>query len=249
MMMDGWFKLGEHWSEEFQMYLTGRPEKRKAQRIFTLDEVPGVNKLVSSDKGYYTNAEQTLECFYISPTLDSIQYVEDSITDALDTRGQYVDFIPYYDPAYVYSVIVINEPTFKGDASYMRGVSFSFDLSIAPFKKRIGGTKIITLTKNMRLYNPEKYPSDPKLKIYGNGNVNIFINNRKTTFLNVENVIEIDSDPDVMEVFKEESGVLINQHQKFVRQNFPILDPGFNDISWNGNVTKIELEPRWQTKI
>ncbi|EAC9858689.1 phage tail protein, partial [Listeria monocytogenes] len=79
-MMDGWFKLGEHWSEEFQMYLTGRPEKRKAQRIFTLDEVPGVNKLVSSDKGYYTNAEQTLECFYISPTLDSIQYVEDSIT-------------------------------------------------------------------------------------------------------------------------------------------------------------------------
>ncbi|EAC9653951.1 phage tail protein, partial [Listeria monocytogenes] len=25
--------------------------------------------------------------------------------------------------------------------------------------------------------------------------------------------------------------------------------PGFNDISWNGNVTKIELEPRWQTKI
>ncbi|EAC9697734.1 phage tail protein, partial [Listeria monocytogenes] len=92
-------------------------------------------------------------------------------------------------------------------------------------------------------------PSDPKLKIYGNGNINIFINNRKTTFLNVENVIEIDSDPDVMEVFKEESGVLINQHQKFVRQNFPILDPGFNDISWNGNVTKIELEPRWQTKI
>ena len=28
-MLDGWFKIGNHWSEEFQMFLTNPPEKRK----------------------------------------------------------------------------------------------------------------------------------------------------------------------------------------------------------------------------
>lgn len=248
-MMDGWFKLGNHWSEEFQMYLTGRPEKKKAQRIFTLDEVSGVNKLVPNDKGYYTNVEQTLNCFYISPTIDSVQHIEDLITEALDTEGQYVDFIPYYDPAYVYSMVVINEPSFQGDASGLRGVPFSFDASFAPFKKRVGGSKVIPLTSFTRLFNPERYFSDPRIKIYGNGDISIFINGRETKFLSVEGVIEIDSDPDVMEVYKEDSGALINLHKKFVRQNFPRLDRGWNEISWKGNVTKIEIEPRWQTKI
>lgn len=248
-MIDGWFKIGNHWSEEFQMYLSGRPEKKKAQRIFSLDEISGVNKLVPSDKGYYTNAEQTLNCFYISPTLDSLQYIEDLITEALDTRGQYVDFIPYYDPAYVYSVVVINEPVFQGDASGLRGVNFSFDASFAPFKKRVGGFKTITLTQATRLFNPEKYFSEPKIKIYGSGDISLYINGRETKIINVENVVEIDSDPDVMEVYKEESGILINQHQKFIRQSFPLLDGGWNDISWKGNVSKIEIDPRWQTKI
>ncbi len=248
-MLDGWFKIGQYWSEEFQMYLTGRPQKKKASRIFTLEEVSGVNKLIPFDKGYYTNVEQTIDCFYISPTLDSLQYMEDLITNALDTRGQYVDFIAYYDPLYIYSVIVIDNPVFQGGASAMRGVSFSFNASFAPFKKRVGGDRTIIIDKPTRLYNPENYPADPKIKIYGSGKVSIFINGRETTFLDVENVIEIDSDSDVMEVYKEDSGILINQHQKFVKQNYPKLDSGYNDIYWSGNVSKIEIEPRWQTKI
>lgn len=82
--------------------------------MITLDEVSGVNKLVITDKGYYTNVEHTLECFYVSPDMHSIQFVEDLITSALDTRGEYVDFIPYYDPRYIYKAVVINNPTFQG---------------------------------------------------------------------------------------------------------------------------------------
>lgn len=53
-----------------------------------------------------------------------------------------------------------------------------------------------------------------------------------------------------MEVYKENNGELINLHDNFVgSQNFPYLDSGMNQISWNGNVSKIEIEPRWQTKI
>lgn len=29
-MLDGWFKIGNHWSEEFQMFLTKPPEKKES---------------------------------------------------------------------------------------------------------------------------------------------------------------------------------------------------------------------------
>ena len=249
-MLDGWFKIGNHWSEEFQMFLTKPPEKKKAQRMITLDEVSGVNKLVITDKGYYTNVEHTLECFYVSPDMHSIQFVEDLITSALDTRGEYVDFIPYYDPRYIYKVVVINNPTFSGNISAMRGVPFTFDVSFAPFKYRVGGERAIEFNKPQKIYNPERYESYPSIKVYGQGNISIFINNRETKLKNIENTIIIDSNEDVMEVYKENNGELINLHDNFVgSQNFPYLDSGMNQISWNGNVSKIEIEPRWQTKI
>ncbi|MGF2106939.1 phage tail protein [Lactococcus lactis] len=232
------------------MFLTKPPEKKKAQRMITLDEVSGVNKLVITDKGHYTNVEHTLECFYVSPDMHSIQFVEDLITSALDTRGEYVDFIPYYDPRYIYKAVVINNPTFSGNISGMRGVPFTFDVSFAPFKYRVGGERAIEFNKPQQLYNPERYESYPLIKIYGQGNISIFINNRETKVINVENTIIIDSNEDVMEVYKENNGDLINLHDKFVgNQNFPYLDSGMNQISWNGNVSKIEIEPRWQTKI
>ncbi|MDT2909146.1 phage tail protein [Lactococcus lactis] len=218
--------------------------------MITLDEVSGVNKLVITDKGYYTNVEHTLECFYVSPDMHSIQFVEDLITSALDTRGEYVDFIPYYDPRYIYKAVVINNPTFSGNISGMRGVPFTFDVSFAPFKYRVGGERAIEFNKPQQLYNPERYESYPLIKIYGQGNISIFINNRETKVINVENTIIIDSNEDVMEVYKENNGELINLHDNFVgSQNFPYLDSGMNQISWNGNVSKIEIEPRWQTKI
>lgn len=218
--------------------------------MITLDEVSGVNKLVITDKGYYTNVEHTLECFYVSPDMHSIQFVEDLITSALDTRGEYVDFIPYYDPRYIYKVVVINNPTFSGNISAMRGVPFTFDVSFAPFKYRVGGERAIEFNKPQKIYNPERYESYPLIKIYGQGNISIFINNRETKLKNIENTIIIDSNEDVMEVYKENNGELINLHDNFVgSQNFPYLDSGMNQISWNGNVSKIEIEPRWQTKI
>ena len=218
--------------------------------MITLDEVSGVNKLVITDKGYYTNVEHTLECFYVSPDMHSIQFVEDLITSALDTRGEYVDFIPYYDPRYIYKAVVINNPTFSGNISGMRGVPFTFDVSFAPFKYRVGGERAIEFNKPQQLYNPERYESYPSIKVYGQGNISIFINNRETKLKNIENTIIIDSNEDVMEVYKENNGELINLHDNFVgSQNFPYLDSGMNQISWNGNVSKIEIEPRWQTKI
>ncbi|ENZ6655287.1 phage tail protein, partial [Enterococcus hirae] len=145
---------------------------------------------------------------------------------------------------------VINEPNFEGTFHTLRGVPFSFDLSIAPFKKNILGMNPVILDKQGSIYNPERYPSYPKIKIYGSGNVTISINGRETKFSDVTSDITIDSDPDVMETYREVDGVLVNEHRKLLsNQIYPYLDSGENRITWNSNVRKIVIEPRWQTKI
>ena len=232
------------------MFIKQRPEKVKAKRMFTLEDIPGVNRLVNFDKGYYTNVEQTIECFYLAAHESEIQWLEDQITDALDTRGQYVDFIPYYDEDYVYDVIVINEPKFEGLRGTRLAVPFSFDLSIAPFKKNIRGKQQQSFTKAFEIFNPEFYTSDPYLKIIGSGDVTLYINDRPTVLKGISEFIEIDCDPDVMEVFKEANGNLVNENKKMKsNQSFPYLDKGKNVIRWSGNISKLILEPRWQTKI
>lgn len=250
-MMDGTFMLGDRYSEEFPAFIVQRPVKVKAKRVFNLEEVSGVNKLVSFDKGYYTNAQTSLSCFYLASDESQLQWIEDRITDALDTRGQYVDFIPYYDEGYVYEVIVINEPKFEGVRGTQLAVPFSFDLSIAPFKKQLHGRKPIEIVKNgFELNNHERYPSDPYMKIFATGDVTIYINDRPTVLKGIDEFIEIDSDPDIMEVFKEIGGNVLNENRKMnSNQSFPYLDKEKNTIRWSGNVQKIIMEPRWQTKI
>lgn len=250
-MIEGAFKLGNHESREFPAFIRERPPKVKARRVFNLEEISGVNKLVPFDKGYYTNAQMTLNCFYLATTEREVQWLEDIITEALDTRGQYVDFIPFYDEGYAYKVVVINEPKFEGRRGTQLAIPFSFDLSVAPFKEKLLGREPIEITKNgFEIINHERYPSYPYLKILGSGNITLKINDRITSLKDVVDFIEIDSDPDVMEVFKETSGQLINENKKMgSSQPFPYLDANQNVISWSGNVSKIILEPRWQTKI
>ena len=249
-MREGTFVLGSVHSQELPVFISQRPAKAKAKRVFTLEEIPGVNRLVPFDKGYYTNAEQTLNCFYLANSTQNVQWFEDRITEALDTRGQYTDFIPYYDENYIYDVIVINEPKFEGTRGTQLAVPFSFDLSVAPFKKNIRGKIAVEASKEFVLFNPENYPSDPYIKIEGSGNITLYINDRSTVLENVSGTIEIDSDPDVMEVYKESNGMLLNENKKMKsNQPFPFLDKGKNIIKWKGNVKKLIIEPRWQTKI
>ncbi|WP_416692209.1 hypothetical protein [Enterococcus faecalis] len=35
-MLDGWFKLGNHWSKEFNAFITERPKKKKQKECLLL---------------------------------------------------------------------------------------------------------------------------------------------------------------------------------------------------------------------
>lgn len=99
--------------------------------------------------------------------------------------------------------------------------------------------EIITIDKAMIIYNIGSYYSEPCLKIFGINDVNIIVNNKTIILKNIENYIEIDSE--LMQCRKDN----VNTNNKMVG-DFPILQLGKNNISWTGNINKIEIKPRWR---
>lgn len=107
------------------------------------------------------------------------------------------------------------------------------------YKFAYEGQRILTLTKPVSIYNTEGFTATPYLKIYGSGNVTLYINSRAHSFNGIESYIEVDSV--LMNAYKGD----ILQNTKMTSSLFPKLAPGENTINWAGNVTKIEIIPRW----
>ena len=85
-------------------------------------------------------------------------------------------------------------------------------------------------------------PSNPLIKVVGSGDVTININNQELVLKGLEDEIEVDCD--VMNAYKKVNDNIVLLNNKMY-SDFPILEAGENQISFEGNVSKIEITPRW----
>lgn len=97
---------------------------------------------------------------------------------------------------------------------------------------------IMTLDKFTNLKYSGSIEGECYMKIYGTGNIQLTINNETIQINNVNEYVELDSkllecrNPDGSSKSIDMIGY------------FPILIKGTNNISWEGNVSKIDLLPR-----
>lgn len=239
----GQFKINGLHSEEFNVYLTQRPERVSAGRVIELRERPG-NDSVVMDFAHYKNVEWKIFCNARSDELEEISHLEDRIKAWLD-MSNYSDFIFNFDEHYIYQAIVTEPPVFKGTHKNGFWTPFEFAISLRPFKQSRTGLKWI---KNpTMLHNIEQYPSKPLIQIVGSGDISFWINNKKYELTNVGSEIIIDSQ--LEESYRVVDGVLEIQDHKTKFRDFPILSKGMNTFRWSGNVQEFNLQPRWWTKI
>lgn len=110
-----------------------------------------------------------------------------------------------------------------------------------PFMYSVAGEDTITLTTAGSVNNPEGFESLPYIKITGSENVTLTINNNSYYMTSIGPSIELDSE--LMSAYR--GSTLLNSKIGFTE--FPVLEPGTNNISWTGSVTKVEIVPRWRT--
>ncbi|HBJ1646337.1 UNVERIFIED_ORG: phage tail protein [Clostridium botulinum] len=105
------------------------------------------------------------------------------------------------------------------------------------------GKEVITFNKSITLYNGKSTcNTEPQLNIFGSGDITIKINNQQLILKDIENNIIVDSFS--KDCYKISNNKIIHSNNKMY-SDFPILEVGENNISYSGNVRKIELIPRW----
>lgn len=198
------------------------------------------NKADELDNGEYSDFTKKYSCF-IMPDDNADFSIEDTaraIAGWLSTDPGYKRLDDTYEEGYYRMALFENELSPQDVAAMLIGKA-ELTFTCHPFKYSYAGEKMITITQPATIYNTERFTASPYMKIYGSGTITMYINNRAHTFKDVNEYIEVDSD--LMTAYKENT--LCNN--QMLTAVFPKLAAGQNNISWTGNVTKIELTPRW----
>lgn len=227
-------------SLDLGLYIKSKSSYNSAERDLEFESVPGRNGDLVRDNGRYKNINIPYTLTLVEKDFRTFPELVKSIKEWLLSEQGYFQLWDSYDPEYFRYAAFTGGLDIKNDL-YCIG-EFTATFNCKPFRYSFEGQKVIIVTENnSTVNNPEIFPSSPYMKVYGTGDITLMINNSEFNFNGIEEYIELDSE--IMSAYKENE----LQNNKMTSIDFPKLQAGDNNISWVGNVSKIEIIPRWCT--
>lgn len=243
-----WLRFRNFDSRDHNVYVRKKNVFDSAGRDLNFIHVPGRDSDIVIDNGGYKNLPIEYEVTLLSTQFSEITKNENFFHSLEDMKrlliedGNYYNLYDSYTPNY-YKKACLNGGLSIEQPHWSVG-KFTLKFSCKPFKYRFDGDDVqIITTKGTRLYNSEPYESLPYFKIYGNGDLALIINGSIYELKNVSGYVECDSE--AMNVYKR----TVNKNSDFSSSKFPKLSVGSNTIDWDGDVSRIDVIPRWRTKI
>lgn len=226
------FTFGEHSTTEFGLIISKKKIYSTPARNVSFLSVPGRCGDVISDDGSYPNIEvsYTVGCKNIGSQLENI-------ASWLSQPG-YLKLSDTYMPNFFR--LAANVSGQSWDEQLLNFGEATLTFNCKPFRYLVSGENTTTFTTSGTITNPTSFSSLPHIKITGSGNVTLHVNSNSYLLSAISPNIEIDSE--MMSVYR--GTTLLNNKAGF--DEFPVLEPGDNSISWTGTVTKVEIVPRWR---
>lgn len=224
-------------SIDFNMIVTKVNNLNSTNRNLEFTTVPGRDGEYVEEKEL-PNKEISVEFYIDSESTEDINRLAKAIKKWLQGKKGYKELFFSDDVDTIYEAICINKIEIDEVIEALGEGKLYF--SCKPYTKN-NYNNVITITNNTTIYN-QYSRSLPKLKIFGSGDVTISINNNNLILKGIEEFIEVDCDE--MECYKTVNGIVTYLNNKMY-SDFPTIEEGNNNISWIGNVQKIEIIPNW----
>ncbi|NGT96495.1 distal tail protein Dit [Clostridium perfringens] len=139
------------------------------------------------------------------------------------------------DPGWFYKVV--NVEIGQMEVKFKRKGEFTINFTCRGWQYSLDGDEFLEIENNTMLYN-EYDKAKPLIYVEGNGEITITINNNKFKVM-VKDYLYIDSELEI--AYREKTDCL-----NIDEGDYPVLTYGENNISFTGNVSKIEMKPRWR---
>lgn len=222
--------------DDMCLIITETPPFVVAERDVTFTSIPGRSGDLIEDSGRYKNVTIPYTVAVLTDPF-ALPLLVKKIAAWLEAPGGYFVLSDTYDPNY------FRYAKYSGNINIadilLKIGTANLNFNAKPFKYSFDGQKTIIIGTAGVIYNPEDFASVPYIKITGNGNITLSIGNASFAFKNVDGYIEVDGE--IMAAYK---GTEL-QNDKILFSGFPTLAPGANHITTVGNVSKIEIVPRW----
>ena len=229
----------EHSSLEFGLLITEKGSYKGASRDITYTSVPGRSGDLITDNGRYNNVDISYKFALLNNTEREFAELAHQIKSWLLAEAGYFRLWDSYDSKYFRLASYSEEVDVEQELRDLGSLSLKFNCK--PYKYSFEGQNAVVFTAAGSLFNAELFPSSPYIKVTGSGTVTLTINNSSFLLKDIDGYIELDFDiPNAFKGLEAKNNKVSGADMSAFR-----LLPGYNSISWVGNVERLEIVPRW----
>lgn len=239
--MKGVFHFKGKSSDEMGLYMNYGQTFTLPERATETVEVIGLDEKVIFDLDYYKNVEIVFPVKLVPRPGQSVKEQIHEIGNWLYTTT-YEKLTTPDDQDFYRLATFTNSSSFAEQLEVFGEGELVFDAK--PYRySRLGDKAIVILEKGKQIINTMR-KSQPIVKIWGTGDVDLYINSQRMNFFSLSDYIEIDC---FMLTAIDQAGG--NLSFKVSETSFPwfVLEEGANRVTWTGSVSKIEIIPRWRS--
>lgn len=208
-----------------------RPEYIAPKKIIEKFSVRGRSGDLTIDTGAYENVTLPYNVFVPHEQVSAF-------VNWLKTVVGYQRLETTYEPDVFRMALYEDELTVDNIMGQFGQATIEFNAKPQRFLK--SGEVPLTFTESGEALLNEYEAALPMIVVNGSGDVTFAINNNAVNIVGLENTITIDC-----ETKNCYRGTLNLNNTVSLTNQFPFLDKGANTLSWTGNVTSVEITPRW----
>lgn len=224
-------------TSDFGLYISGTGTYNAPERDVTVLEIPGRNGNLVYDNGCYRNIDIEYPAFIIKDFDENAAGLRQWL---LGHSGNYFRMSDTYHPDEFRMARASGSIEFEIRDLHRSGeTTLVFDCKPQRFLTS-GETVVSIAASGTVISNPTQFDARPLIRVYGTGTVSVG-NSIFTIAAALGAYTDIDSE--LMEAYYLTASN--NQNVIFQNNDFPVLHPGENVITWSGSITRIDITPRW----
>lgn len=216
-------------SREIGLYMERCPEKVSPKRRDGSFTVPGRH-------GDLTTTDGAFEAY-----IKSVEFIVMDVTRIGEISAHFKDsgWLTFSnEPDRRYKARVANQIEFSHIIKTLK--RFAVEFEVQPFSYDIF-SPTFAKTKLFKIFNMGTVESEAIITIFGSGNITLSVNGENVYLTGIIDKITLDS-----EMQNAYRGTTSMNNRMRMQGEFPVLNVGQNDITWAGNVTKLEIHPNWR---
>lgn len=222
-------------SNEFSVYISGSGTYDAPKRDVSTIKIPGKNGTLTIDNGRYENINVIYPAFICT----DFKTNSDALKAFLLKDSAYHRLEDDYHPEQFRMAKFVGPIEFDMKALNRAG-EFSLIFDCMPQRWLKSGETAVEFTVAGALVNPTLHEAAPLIRVYGTAGV-LIVGNLRIELTEISEYVDIDSDS--QNAFKD----TLNCNQYIITSKFPSLPPGETGISFEGDITKVVVTPRWWT--